>query len=300
MKPPEKDALTRRAMIAEAAEILRKADVHQAERDAKHLLIAAEDLDPIALISDPEALVQQESLVRDYIQRRAQREPVARILGRRGFWQDDFIITKDVLDPRPDTETLVETALEAGLEYVDQKALERREPLSLLDLGTGSGCILLSLLFELPEAQGIGVDLSEEALGVATQNAQRTGLTNRATFQPGSWWSPFAEKVGPLFDLVVSNPPYIPSADIDGLAPEVQDYDPRLALDGGIDGLICYRAILEKAKLYIRPQGSLIFELGIGQDASVIELAEQHGLVVSALREDLNAVPRVLWLKIPE
>lgn len=285
--------ITRHHFIAEAARVLEAAGVEEnARRDAKLLLSAADNFDALALISQPDAPVQDIDKAREFIRRRAAREPVSRIIGQRGFWNGTFTITKDVLDPRPDTETLVQTALNACTEYEQQ--------ISLVDLGTGSGCILLSLLSELPVAQGIGVDLSAEALAVASQNAAKLGLEARATFRQGSWWSAFSQSEEPGFDVAVSNPPYIPSNDVLSLAPEVQNFDPPLALDGGEDGLACYRAILQEAARYIRPGGSLILELGIDQSVAVSALAEEAGLSIRALCEDLNGIPRTIWLKIPQ
>lgn len=213
--------------------------------------------------------------------RRLAREPVHRILGRRAFWTLDLAITPAVLDPRPDTETLVEAALAlAG----------PRRPARILDLGTGSGALLCALLVEWPEAIGIGVDRSIEACRVARRNAEVCGLGARALIVAGDWGAGLA---GP-FDVVVSNPPYIPSDAIRGLDPEVRDHDPALALDGGADGLDAYRAIVPLAARLLGPGGLLAVEVGWTQAADVAELLVRAGLDDVGRRRDLGGRERVV------
>jgi release factor glutamine methyltransferase len=189
-------------------------------------------------------------------------------------------ITPAVLVPRPETETIVELAF---------SLVDRTAALRILDLGTGSGAVLLALLSELPNASGIGTDISEEALDVARANAKNLDLADRADFTARD----FAATQG-RFDLVVSNPPYVASADIAALAPEVRDYDPRPALDGGVDGLDAYRTIAAAAEHLLAPAGHLIVEIGAGQETSVRELFAVRGLVITAVRHDLSGVPRAL------
>ncbi len=213
--------------------------------------------------------------------RRLAHEPVARILGTKEFWSLPLRITPDVLVPRPDTETVVEAAL-----AVAPRDRARR----IVDLGTGSGAILLALLAELPAAIGIGTDRSARALAVARRNAESLGLAGRAHFVACQ----FGEAVAGACDLVVSNPPYIPTGDIAALAAEVRDFDPRLALDGGPDGLGAYRAIARDAARRLAPGGWLALEIGIGQAEAVTELLAQHGLEVpQPPRRDLAGHPRV-------
>lgn len=202
-----------------------------------------------------------------FIRRRVAREPVSRILGRREFWGLEFGVTGHVLDPRADTETLVEAAL---------AWLRGRPAVRVLDLGTGSGCILLSLLHERPQDEGLGVDVSAAALDVARANAAALGLDGRASFVLGNW---SAGLPAAFADLVVSNPPYIPRADIEGLEPEVTLYDPMGALDGGRDGLEAYRALAADVKRVLKPGGAAFLEIGMGQQESVTALLRDAGAV---------------------
>lgn len=217
--------------------------------------------------------------------RRCRREPIARILGRREFWSLGFAVTPATLDPRPDSETLVEAALAT--------VAARDAPLRILDLGTGSGCLLLALLSELDHASGIGVDASADAVAVACTNAEALGLGGRAGFLVGDWATALA---GP-FDLIVVNPPYIPSGAIGSLAPEVARYEPRGALDGGADGLACYRALAPQIAERLGAGGTALVELGQGQAESVTALMAAAGLAVAESRADLAGRVRCLALR---
>jgi release factor glutamine methyltransferase len=232
-----------------------------------------------------EAAAGDAAVLESLLARRLAREPVDRVLGRRGFWTLDLAVTSAVLSPRSDTETIVRAALDA---------VKRKGPLAILDLGTGSGAILLALLAELPEATGVGVDLSPDALDVARANAKANGLGDRAMFEHGDWGT----LLGRHFDLVVSNPPYIPSGDIPGLDPEVRDHDPPLALDGGMDGLDAYRAILPLLPRLLADGGSAVLEIGIGQSDDVARLAGDAGLKVLEIRADLGGIPRAMVLEL--
>ncbi len=209
--------------------------------------------------------------------RRAAREPVSRIVGRREFWSRDFLLTPETFDPRPDSETVVEAALAAMPAFA-----------SVLDLGTGSGCLLAALLSERPGARGLGIDRSPAACLAARRNLK--GL--RALVAAGDWGTAVAGR----FDLVVSNPPYIPSAEIAALMPEVRDHDPRLALDGGADGLDAYRVLLEDLPRLLSRGGVAVLELGVGQAQAVAALAEAKGLQVREIRADLAGIPRAMVL----
>ena len=220
----------------------------------------------------------------DLVARRADGEPVARILGRREFWGLPFALAPATLEPRPDTETVVEAAL--GLVRGAGGAA------SILDLGTGSGCLLLALLSELPDAAGVGVDRSPAAAAAARRNARSLGLGDRARFVAGDW----AEAISGRFDLVVSNPPYIATEHIEALAPEVRRHDPALALDGGADGLDAYRAIVADLPRLLAPSGVAVLELGAGQRDAVAGLARAAGLVVIGSNPDLAGTPRALAL----
>ncbi len=215
--------------------------------------------------------------------RRLAREPVSRILGRRGFWNLDFALTPDTLDPRPDTETLVEAVLE--------RLPDRTARLRLLDLGTGSGCILLALLSELPNAHGVGVDLSPGAAAAARGNAYLNRLGGRAAFLAGDWASALR---GGGFDVVVSNPPYIPDGDVPGLQPEVARFDPHRALAGGADGLDPYRHLAPELVRLLVPGGLAAVEHGAGQGRDVAALFRGAGLEQPVVIADLSGHDRVV------
>ena len=214
------------------------------------------------------------------IARRAAREPLAYITGHKEFWSLDFAVGPGVLIPRPDTETLIEAALAL---YPDRAA-----PLSILDLGTGSGCLLIAALKEFPNAHGVGIDSSPEALAWARRNVAAHHLEDRATLIESGW----LEEASPGFDLVLSNPPYIPSAEIDGLAPEVARYEPRAALDGGPDGLDAYRALAPRIARLLCPSGHTLLEIGNGQDSRVPMLLAEAGLRTLKINHDLAGIPR--------
>lgn len=227
----------------------------------------------------------EEDRLETLLARREAREPMSHILGRRGFWTLDFEVTADTLDPRPDTETLVEGGL--------AEIADRAAPLRLLDFGTGTGCILLSLLSELGHATGLGIDASEGALAVARRNAEASGLLGRAEFRPGNW----GEGLEGEFDVIVSNPPYIPDAEIDTLEPEVARYEPRSALAGGSDGLDCYRALMPHLARLIAPGGLIALEVGAGQAGDVAALLAEAGLPGAWTRCDLGGIERCVMVR---
>jgi release factor glutamine methyltransferase len=215
------------------------------------------------------------------------REPMAYILGEREFWGLSFKVTPAVLVPRPDSETVIEVVLDL--------LADRHRPWRILDLGTGSGCLLLTLLREFPAASGVGMDTSADALAVAQANAEALGVASRATLSTGDWRETgWTEQLGGPFDLVVSNPPYIPSADIDDLMPEVARFEPRQALDGGPDGLVAYRAIAAGASKLITRGGWLVVEVGEGQSLDISALFAAAGLVPRPPWKDLGGVQRVV------
>jgi len=220
--------------------------------------------------------------------RRLDREPVARILGVKEFWGLPLRLNDATLVPRPETETVVEAALAA----IDS-AGPRNRALRIADLGTGSGALLIALLTELPNASGIGTDMSREALAAARDNAGRLGVAPRAEFTICD----FAAALTGSFDLVVSNPPYIATTDIDTLSPEVR-HDPRPALDGGPDGLACYRTIAGQVPRLLKPHGDLVVELGTGQESAVATLFRAAGLAPSPAHPDLSGVPRALHARV--
>ena len=257
---------------------LRAAGVATPERDARRLLAHALEVTPDRLALHDGALpAESAGRFSAALAARCRRQPVAQILGRRAFWGHMFRVTPAVLDPRPETETLLAAALERPFRQV-------------LDLGTGSGCILLSLLADRPEAHGVGVDASAAALRVAEENAAALGLGERARLVEGDWTTGM---IGP-FDLVVSNPPYIPEGEMAALEPEVRDWEPRGALAAGPDGLAAYRAITAGAPALLAPEGRLLLEIGPGQAEAVSRLCQAAGLAALSLRADLDGRPRVL------
>lgn len=282
MTRPTVGALQRRA-----ASQLRAAGIENAELDARVLLAYALGRDAAQLIaaSDEPVSVEAEEQFTQAVARRVAREPVSHITGVREFWSLPFAVSRDVLVPRAETETVVEAAL--------QEKPNREAALRILDLGVGSGAILAALLFELPNATGVGVDRSMAALALARSNLESLGSGTRAYLVRGDWGQSLS---GP-FDLIVANPPYIPNKEIGNLEPEVSVHDPALALDGGADGLDCYRAILDDLGRLLAPDGIAVFELGDGQEPGVAELARQaHILVNGSAVRDLAGRPRALVL----
>ena len=255
----------------------------EAGLDARLLIEAATGLSHAALIASPQTpLGAAAPALAAMAARRIAGEPASRILGRRDFWSLTFRVTPDTLDPRPDTETLIEAA-------VDLLAARRGEALRIVDFGTGTGAILAALLSEFPQARGVGVDLSAAAAAVARDNLDQLGFGPRARIVVGDW----DEGLEGRFDLIASNPPYIPAADIAALAREVRCHDPRLALDGGADGLDAYRRLAQVAARRLAPGGVALFEVGVGQAEAVAGLCGAAGLVPDAPRFDLGGVARV-------
>jgi len=279
------------AAVRLMAQTFRLAGLEDAEIDARALLGQALHLDRAQLISHSDRILdaREIEMASALAARRLKREPVARILGRKEFWNQLLEVTPAVLVPRPETETVVE----AALDFVARGGL-RMEKLRILDIGTGSGALLLALLGELPNATGIGTDVSAAALEVARGNAERNGLAARCTFVACD----IAAGVQGPFDLIVSNPPYVAHGEIASLAPEVRDYDPTIALDGGADGLDGYRAIAAQARRLLAPGGTLIVELGVGQEQAVRALFTKAGLTVGAAHDDLAGIPRALGATI--
>lgn len=285
MSTPTLEDATRAAALERVADFLERSGVDDARRDAKALLLAAGGLTPADLLLEPAAALSPEASRRlsDYAERRAAREPVSRIVGTRGFWTHDLVVAPGVLDPRPDTETLIESAL-------DHLRDRRLEELTILDLGAGSGAIVCALLSEFSNASAIAVDLSAHACAAARLNFARSGLAERAAILRGRW----GEALAARFDLVVSNPPYVASGEIPGLAPEVRLHDPELALDGGDDGLVCYREIIGDLPRLLAPQGLALFEVGAGQARDVAALLIEKGLEIAEIRKDIAGHERAI------
>ncbi|MDI1345859.1 MAG: peptide chain release factor N(5)-glutamine methyltransferase [Pseudolabrys sp.] len=266
-------------------ETLRQAGIEGPDADARLLIGHVLGLDRTALMTNGDRALHADDIaaIDALAARRLQHEPVSRILGRKEFWSLSLDVSGAVLVPRPETETIVE----AVLEFIGGARLER---LRILDIGTGSGALLLALLTELTNATGIATDISPAAIAVARANAERLGLAARCGFVVCN----IADGVTGPFDLIVSNPPYIAHAEIATLEPDVRDYDPALALDGGKDGLDAYRAIAAQAPPLLAPGGRLTVELGAGQEGAVSALFTKSGLTVEAARPDLAGIPRAL------
>lgn len=252
--------------------------------DARLLVEAAADATRTDIVTDPHRPLtpEQETRLEQFIGRRERREPVSHILGRKGFWKIMLQVTPDVLTPRPDTETVVEYAL---------RDFPERAPWRVLDLGVGSGAILLAILAERPAAKGLGVDISEEALAVARDNAASLGLGGRVALLRGDWT---AGLDGDGFDLVVANPPYIASAVIETLEPEVRDHEPRIALEGGADGLDHYRVLAPEILRVLKPGGRFAVEIGYDQKDAVEALFREAGAVFVTTIRDLAGRDRVV------
>jgi release factor glutamine methyltransferase len=278
MTPPE----TIGSMLGTAAAALEKAGFDETRRRARRLLAAALDLSASEVFARIDRMITDDEgqQIATLLARMIQHEPLSRILGVREFWGLEFRLSPDTLDPRPESETLVEAALAC--------LADRGRAYRILDLGTGTGCLLLALLSELPAAAGIGIDAALGAVAVARENAERLGLAERAEFVVGDW----AESPAETFDLVVANPPYIATGDIATLPPEVRDFDPPRALDGGADGLAAYRAIASRLPLLIKPRGVFAGEVGQGQADKVAALVAAYGLTVDKVASDLAGIPR--------
>lgn len=263
---------------------LKAAGIDSPAIDARLLLEAATGAGRVDILTDPYRAVpdDQKAVLDGYIERRLKREPVSRILGRKAFWKIMLNVTPDVLSPRPDTETLLDIAL---------LAFEPHRAFSVIDLGTGSGAILLAILAERAGATGVGTDVSSEALAVAKENAANLDLDGRAVFLRTEWAAGFGDH---SFDLVVSNPPYIPSDDIPGLDPEVREHDPILALDGGPDGLMAYRELAPEIRRILKPDGIFAVEIGWDQAAAVRSLFVEAGFEGVRVVKDLGDRNRVV------
>ena len=278
---------TAHVLLAAAVSSLREQDVASPRLDAELLLASALNQSRSWLLANPDAQLAPDTKRKfdGFLKRRCRREPVSRILAKRSFWTQTFDVTPAVLDPRPDSETVVEAVLKA----VDEENKQKR--FLVADLGTGSGCILLALLGELRLAVGVGVDRDVAAVSVAQHNATTLGLADRASFVAGNWAAPLAGG----FDIVTCNPPYLISREVDFAQPEVR-YDPRTALDGGTDGLDAYRALIPMLPTLLAEQGRAFLEIGNSQASAVSKLATDAGLIAEAVKPDLAGQDRCVVL----
>ena len=280
--------MTRRVedALLSATAALRAAGIEEPHREARILLAHALEVDLAGMLRRRTGHLrpEEDDCFERLIARRAERVPAAALLGHREFWSLDFLVTADTLIPRPESELIIETAV----------ALQTDRRIdSILDLGTGTGCLLLAALTEFREAWGLGVDRSQAAAMVAKQNSERLGLSSRAAIMIGDWTDALAGR----FDLILCNPPYIPAADVSALMPEVALYEPHLALDGGADGLDPYRILFPDLHTRLASEGTALFEFGWGEAPALLDLAGQAGLTVVAVREDLAGHPRVMILR---
>lgn len=281
------EGLTVQRLLKKAEEKLSTVSHELARRDAEIMLAHLLDTSLSRLPLYEQSLShRQVDQFKSYVGRRQEGEPVAYIIGEQEFWSLTFKVNEHTLVPRPDTETLVEVGLQQ---------LPHAVPTRILDLGTGSGCILLSLLHERAEASGVGVDKSSNALVVAKMNSDQLGLTGRCQLREGDWYQALHE--GEQFDLIVSNPPYIQSSDMQTLMSDVREHEPHSALDGGVDGLDCYRRIAADVASFLCPGGTIAVEVGIGQDQDVAGLFVETGLEAVSTHVDLAGVKRVVAAK---
>ncbi|MCD6034588.1 MAG: Methylase of polypeptide chain release factor [Rickettsiales bacterium] len=283
--------------LFQAKQQLQKAGIPSFALDAELLLGAV-----LKVTREYILLHKKQPLTRDQTQafeqliaRRIAREPMSHLLGTREFWSRDFIVTRDTLDPRPDSETVIDAVLRTW------NAKHSVHPPHLLDMGTGTGCLLLTLLAEIPGSTGIGIDLSPAALHIATQNGLALGLEEHVTWRETSWNDASARFPNDFsderFDIIISNPPYIPTEDIKGLEPEVRIYEPMLALDGGEDGLACYRNLIPLAAGWLKKGGLLALEIGQGQEIDVEAIGEAAGLKLPRLYPDLAGIIRCVLME---
>ena len=268
--------------LREATQRLLDAGIVGARTEARLLMGYWLNRDPAELFGPQDEEVSAPGCFFDLVDRRVSREPLSHLVGRREFWSIEFEVSDNVLDPRPDSEVLIET----GLSHWPN----RSDSFSVLDLGTGSGCLLLSLLRNRPYAIGVGVDVSGAALEIARRNAARIVPDGRAQFLKADWGSSISQP----FDLVVVNPPYIPSDQIPELDPEVANFEPLLALDGGLDGLDAYRCIAKDLARLTTPNGIILLEIGSDQSEQVTSILEKCGLVVGCIKNDLAGRNRCL------
>jgi release factor glutamine methyltransferase len=266
------ESRTIRHAVLDGVRLLCGADIQSARLDAEVLLGHALNVGKaeIYLNADSALSIEDEGRFRELLMRRAKREPVAYLTGRKEFWSLDFDVTPDVLIPRPETELLVELVIQRATET------SRKVPLRILDIGTGSGAIAVSLAKELPEAQIWAVDLSAAALNIAGINSRQHGVASRIRFLLGDLFNPITEPAA-IFDVIVANPPYIRSGELADLAPEIRDWEPMIALDGGADGLAAYRRIVDEAGNYLAPGGHILLEIGDDMGKAVADLFGHTG-----------------------
>ncbi len=276
------------SLIRRAAAQLSLRGIETAALDARLLLQSSAGMGHADVVAEPDLILASPTVNAFWslVERRCAFEPVSRILGTREFYGRAFHVTPEVLDPRADTETLITAAVPLG---------RGKSPFRILDLGTGSGALAVTLLAELPEASAVATDVSEPAIAIAKANAEALHVSERLALVKTSWFAGLSGR----FDLIVSNPPYIPTADISDLSPDVRDYDPRGALDGGADGLHAYRQIAAGVAGFLAAESHILLEIGAGQELAVQGLFEARGLVLKQQFRDLGGHIRVLSFNLP-
>lgn len=276
--------------VQNIAEILKSHQIEEPKLEARMMVASVLNLDANDLFFDcPELNAEQEKQLAELVEKRIKHYPLCKLLGKKGFYKYDFIVSEDVLSPRPDTEILVEAAINYAKENKAKK---------ILDLGTGSGCIILSVLGDVADLSGVALDASVKALNVAAQNADNLGLANRIKFVHGSWFDEdISSSLGTDFDLIVTNPPYIPNKDIENLDEEVKAHDPLLALDGGEDGLKDYRQIAKISYPMLKEGGKIFIEGGIGQEKQIADVFAKEGFGLSTILKDYGGINRCIILK---
>ena len=273
-------------LYTNSIKLLKDKGILTANLDVKVLLAFLLNIDTKEIINYFDNEISNEFLnnFQKLLSRRLNREPIANIIGKKAFWDYDFIVNENVLTPRPDSETLIEAVLE-NYKNKDQK-------LNILDLGTGSGCLILTLLSIYLNSQGLAIDISDKALEIAKQNAKLLNI-NRIKFLKNNWNDNINEK----FDIIISNPPYIPKKEIEDLEPEVNKYNPLLALDGGNDGLDCYKYLAENLQKNCKKDTKIFLEIGKNQEKDIIKIFQNNGFELLKMYKDINGVVRVLELK---
>lgn len=275
-------------VFSKVVQKLAQAGIESPRLEARLLIAYVAGIDSNQVFSDIELDAVQTAQLHNVVAQRAAHKPLDKILGHRAFYKSDFTVNENVLSPRPDTEILVEKALQ----YMPQTAQ------NILDLGVGSGCIIESILLEMPALRGVAVDISETALATARQNAQKQGVAERMRFFCADWFAPdIAAQIGQKFEVIVSNPPYIPTKDIATLAPEVRNYDPLSALDGGADGYASYRRIADITGDLLNDGGYILLEAGIGQAEEIAAIFERKGLKCVEIANDLGGIARCVILQ---
>jgi release factor glutamine methyltransferase len=283
-------AVTLGSILAEAVAALSAAGLDEPRRRARRLVAASLDVSPSELLGHPERTLERSAVerLRGSLARTVVGEPLSRVLGCREFWGLRFALSADTFDPRPESETLVEAVL--------RRIPDRRAPVRVLDLGTGTGCLLLALLSEFPTAFGLGVDIATGAVMTARENAAALGVLDRTRFVVGDWSSALLGR----FTVIVANPPYIASDALAGLPPEVRHYDPGRAVDGGEDGLAAYRKIAEDLPALLASGGIFVAEIGAGQTLAAAAIFKAGGLLIDGIERDLAGIERCIVARLNE